>query len=118
MKSKQNEPIAVWIIIVVVLALIAGVFFIDAGIIGTYKARAKALQDSINTGHQYYPDSMMNEDTTFIEDPADSSRGELRREYLGYHRHNGVMRTANVKEVVRSYGRLYHTRSQRTFWIQ
>jgi hypothetical protein len=78
MKSKQNEPVGVWIIIIIVLALIAGVFFIDARIMGAYKARAKAPQDSINTS----PDSVLNEDTTFKEDPADTNRGEIKMEYL------------------------------------
>ena len=82
MRIKQNKPIAVWIIIIITMALIAGVFFIDARIIGSYKARARSLQDSIKASRASYPDTTLDEDTTFIEDPADSCRGELRREYL------------------------------------
>jgi len=82
MKTKQNEPVAVWIIIVIVMTLIAALIFFDAKMIGAYKARTKALQDSIRTSREYYPDSALDEDTTFIEDPADTNRGELRREYL------------------------------------
>ena len=80
MKTSKNKP--VWIIIVIVLALISCVFFIDARIIGSYKVRTKILQDSIKASRAYNPDTILNEDTTFIEDPADSCRGELRREYL------------------------------------
>ena len=81
MKTKQSDPIAVWIIIIIVLALIAGVFFIDARIMGAHKAHAKALQDSVNTSHRYYPDNV-NEDAIFKEDPMDISRGEIKKEYL------------------------------------
>ena len=80
MKTSKNKP--VWIIIVIVLALISCVFFIDARIIGSYKVRTKTLQDRIKASRAYNPDTILNEDTTFIEDPADSCRGELRREYL------------------------------------
>ncbi|MBS1519637.1 MAG: hypothetical protein JST50_01470 [Bacteroidetes bacterium] len=80
--KKQNEPVAVWIIVIIVMILIAGLIFIDARILGAYKARAKHLQDSIRTSHPYYPDTILDEDTTFIEDPADSNRAELKEEYL------------------------------------
>ena len=81
MKSKQNESAEVWIIIIIVLVLIAGLFFVDARIMGAYKARAKALQDCINVNDRCSRGSI-DEDTIFREDPMGTNRGEIKREYL------------------------------------
>ncbi|HTK17990.1 MAG TPA: hypothetical protein VL442_00675 [Mucilaginibacter sp.] len=82
MKTNPKEPTAVWIIIIIAMTLIAALIFFDAKMIGTCKARAKALQDSIRTNREYYPDSALDEDTTFIEDPADTNHSELKWEEL------------------------------------
>ena len=60
MKNRKKHINAVPIIIVIVIALILGLFLIDSKVTYERKAHAKTVRDSINASRQYYLDSILN----------------------------------------------------------